>query len=133
MGIGVPLAAIALGASVIEKHFTLSRDDGGVDSVFSLEPQEFSALAVESMRAWQSLGSIFYGPTESEQKSRIFRRSIFVAQDILAGEKFSEKNIRIVRPGNGAPPSLYEKILGKVAATDLKKGTPLTLDLLVGG
>ena len=133
MGVGVPLAAIALGATVIEKHFTLSRAQGGVDSAFSLEPQEFSSLVVESHRGWQSLGCITYGPTEAEQRSRVFRRSIFVANDISAGEKFTEQNIRIVRPGNGAPPSMYDKILGKFAKADLKKGTPLSLDVLIGG
>ena len=132
MGLGVPLASIALGATVIEKHFTLSRDEGGVDSAFSLEPNEFSALVDESLRAWQSLGKITYGPTKAEEKSRIFRRSIFVAENILAGEEFTTKNLRIVRPGNGAPPSMYDSILGKIANRNFTKGTPLSLDILLG-
>ena len=132
MGIGVPLASISLGATVIEKHFTLSRAEGGVDSAFSLEPDELSALVIESKRAWQSLGSITYGPTEAEQKSRIFRRSIFVAENISAGETFTTENLRIVRPGNGAPPSMYEAIIGKKAKFNLVKGTPLSLDVLFG-
>lgn len=132
MGLGVPLASIALGATVIEKHFTLSRVEGGVDSAFSLEPNELSELVTESMRAWQSLGSITYGPTKAEQKSLLFKRSIFVAEDIPSGEVFTERNIRIVRPGNGAPPSMYNSIIGKVSKFNLKKGTPLTLDLLFG-
>ena len=133
MGLGVPLASIALGATVIEKHFTLSREEGGVDSAFSLEPHELSALVVESLRSWQSLGSITYGPTDAEKKSRIFRRSIFVAEDISAGETFTSKNIRIVRPGDGAPPSMYDTIIGRKAKSNLCKGTPLSLDLLFGG
>ena len=132
MGLGVPLASIALGATVIEKHFTLSRAEGGVDSAFSLEPNELSALVVESLRAWQSLGSITYGPTQAEEKSRVFRRSIFVAENIAAGETFTTANLRIVRPGNGAPPSMFDAIIGKVAKCDLKKGTPLSLDVLLG-
>lgn len=132
MGLGVPLASIALGATVIEKHFTLSRAEGGVDSAFSLEPNEFSALVEESMRAWQSLGCVTYGPTKAEEKSRIFRRSIFVAENISAGEKFTKENLRIVRPGNGAPPSMYNSIIGKEAKCNLIKGTPLSLDILLG-
>jgi pseudaminic acid synthase len=132
MGLGVPLASIAMGATVIEKHFTLSRAEGGVDSAFSLEPNELSALVVESMRAWQSLGSVTYGPTKAEEKSRIFRRSIFVAENICAGETFTTENLRIVRPGNGAPPLMFDAIIGKVAKCDLIKGTPLSLDLLLG-
>ena len=131
MGVGVPLASIALGATVIEKHFTLSRADGGVDSAFSLEPHELSSLVVESLRAWQSLGSIVYGPTDAEIKSRVFRRSIFVAEDISAGETFTTTNLRIVRPGNGASPSMYDKIIGRKAKSDLAKGTPLTMDVLL--
>ena len=133
MGLGVPLASIALGATLIEKHFTLSRAEGGVDSAFSMEPSELSALVEESMRAWQSLGTVAYGPTKSEEKSRIFRRSIFVAENISAGEKFTEENLRIVRPGNGAPPSMYNAIIGKEARCNLSKGTPLSLDVLLGG
>lgn len=131
MGIGVAVASVALGATVIEKHLTLSRDDGGVDSSFSMEPHEFRALVDESLRAWQSLGSISYGPTALEEKSLIFRRSIYVSKDISVGDKFSEENIRIVRPGYGAPPYLFDVILGKIARKHFKSGTPLSLDELL--
>jgi len=128
MGVGVAVASVALGACVIEKHLTLSRADGGVDSAFSLEPPEFKALVLETERAWQSLGCVTYGPTSNESKSLIFRRSIYVAKDISAGEPFTDQNIRIVRPGNGAPPYLYDKVLGRKCKLDLKAGSPLTID-----
>jgi N-acetylneuraminate synthase len=128
MGVGVAVAAVALGATVIEKHFTLSRAEGGVDSAFSLEPQELTALVQESERAWQALGSVRYGPTEDELNSLVFRRSIYVATDIEAGELFTSDNLRIVRPGNGAPPSLLELLIGKKAKCAHKQGTPLTMD-----
>jgi N-acetylneuraminate synthase len=131
LGIGVAVAAVALGATVIEKHFTLSRAQGGVDSAFSLEPEELEALVQESERAWQSLGHVSYGPTEAERKSLVFRRSIYVAADIAKGEKFTRENLRIVRPGHGAPPQLYEQILGLDATKTYQRGTPLTLDKLL--
>ena len=131
MGVGVAVGAIALGATVIEKHFTLDRSEGGVDSAFSLEPLELSSLVKESERAWQSLGYVTYGPTEAEQKSLVFRRSIYVAADIEEGESFSKENIRIVRPGHGAPPSMYKQLLGKKAAKTYRKGEPLKLDNLL--
>jgi N-acetylneuraminate synthase len=131
MGVGVAVAAVALGASVIEKHFTLSRAEGGVDSAFSLEPHELAALVQESERAWQALGQVRYGPTEAEQKSLVFRRSIYVAADIAAGETFTQENIRIVRPGHGAPPHLFEQLLGRRARRDFSIGTPLSLDQLL--
>ena len=126
------MASISLGATVIEKHFTLSRAERGVDSAFSLEPDELSALVIESKRAWQSFGSITYGPTEVEQKGRFFRRSIFVAENISAGETFTTENLRIVRPGNGAPPSMYEAIIGNKTKFNLVKATPLSLDVPFG-
>ena len=132
LGTGVSVASVALGSSVIEKHFTLSRDDGGVDSTFSLEPSEFKILVEETFRAWQSLGNISYGPTDAEQKSLAFRRSIYVSQDIEAGEIFTEANIRIVRPGYGAPPHLYSSLIGRVSRVSYKRGTPLSLDALLG-
>ena len=122
---------MALGASVVEKHFTLARADGGVDSAFSLEPHELQALVVETERAWQSLGNVSYGPTEAERKSSIFRRSIYVAKDISMGELFDEENIKIVRPGDGAPPSFYSEIIGKTALKNYFAGTPLSLDKLL--
>jgi len=131
MGVGVAVAAVALGASVIEKHFTLSRAEGGVDSAFSLEPAELSALVQESERAWQALGQVRYGPTEAEQKSLVFRRSIYASADIAAGEVFTADNIRIVRPGHGAPPHLFERLLGRRARQDYSCGTPLNLDQLL--
>jgi pseudaminic acid synthase len=130
MGVGVAVAAIAYGASVVEKHFTLSRADGGVDSAFSLEPRELEALVVETSRAWKSLGSVSYGPTEAEKKSLIFRRSIYVAEDVAAGEVLTQKNLRCVRPGHGLPPKFYDTLLGRKVNQDVRKGTPMRWDLL---
>ena len=130
MGVGVAVASVALGASVVEKHFTLARADGGVDSAFSLEPKEMSALVVESERAWQAIGQVRYGPTQAERKSLVFRRSIYVAKDISEGELFDETNIRIVRPGDGAPPSLYSELIGKTAHRNYSAGAPLSFEQL---
>lgn len=128
MGCGVAVASVALGATVIEKHFTLRRADGGVDSTFSLEPEELKILTVESERAWQSLGRVNYGISSAqEEKSKVFRRSIYVAEDIKAGEVLNEKNIRCIRPGLGLETKYYELVLGKKASSDLKRGTPLKL------
>ncbi len=124
MGIGVPCAAVTLGATVIEKHFCLSRAEGGVDSAFSLEPNELKAMVVETERAWQSLGHVQYGVQETEKKSLLFKRSIYVVKDIKAGEIFTEENIRVIRPGDGMHPKYYEGILGKVAKLDYKTGNP---------
>jgi len=132
MGVGVAVAAIALGATVIEKHFTLSRTEGGVDSAFSLEPAELEALVQESARAWQALGDVRYGPTEAEQKSLVFRRSIYASADISPGDMFTHENIRIVRPGNGAPPHFFEQLLGRKACQHYSCGTPVSLDQLLG-
>ncbi len=130
MGVGVAVAAVALGATVVEKHFTLRRADGGVDSAFSLEPEELKALVIESERAWQALGKISYGTSASEKKSLQFRRSLYVAEDMKAGEKFTSKNLRVVRPGFGLAPKFYEHILGRKARRNLKKGTPVNWDIL---
>ena len=130
MGLGVSVAAVALGATVIEKHFTLSRADGGVDSSFSLEPDELAALVTETERAWQALGHVVYGATDAEKKSLIFRRSLYIAEDMQAGEVLTPKNLRVVRPGNGLHPRYYEQMLGKVVRQPLKKGTPLSFDLV---
>jgi pseudaminic acid synthase len=129
-GVGVSVAAVALGASVVEKHFTLSRADGGVDAAFSLEPDELCALVVESERAWQALGAVSYGPTEKERDSFQFRRSIYVAEDMKAGDCFSRNNMRIVRPGLGLPPKYFEVLLGKRILRDAKKGSPVIWDLI---
>ncbi len=131
MGVGVSVASVALGATVIEKHFTLSRAEGGVDSVFSLEPQELAALVQESERAWQALGQVRYGPTEAERKSLQFRRSIYVAADIDEGDVFTTANLRIVRPGHGAPPHLLEMLLGRQARRSFQRGAALSLDQLL--
>lgn len=131
MGIGTAVAAVALGATVVEKHFTLRRADGGVDSAFSMEPAEFKTLVDETFRAWQALGSICYGPTDQEKQSLRFRRSLYVAEDMTAGEEFSRTNLRIVRPGLGLAPKFYSDIIGKKVAQSAKKGTPLTWDLVV--
>lgn len=130
LGLAVPLAAVALGAAVIEKHFTLSRSDGGVDAAFSLEPAELKALVDESERARQALGRITYGMTEKEKASLQFRRSLYVAEDVKAGETFTERNVRRVRPGHGLPPKFLKVFLGREASRDIAKGTPVTWDLL---
>lgn len=130
MGCGAAIAAVALGAVLIEKHFTLARADGGVDSTFSLEPAEFALLRSESERAWQSLGRVTYGGTAAEEKSRAFRRSLYVAAAMKAGEAFTPANLRIVRPGFGLPPKFYDTLLGKRINRDAEAGTALSWDLL---
>ena len=130
MGVGVSVAAVALGATVIEKHFTLKRADGGVDSAFSLEPEELRMLVVETERAWLALGQVSYGPTELEKKSLVFRRSIYIAEDLKAGEVLTPKNLRCVRPGKGLPPKYYDMLLGRRVNRDVKKGTPMEWDLI---
>ena len=131
LGCGVAVASVSFGSCVIEKHFTLSRKDGGVDSEFSLEPQEFTLLVQEVRNAWQAIGSISYGPSKAESKSLMFRRSIYVSSDIKPGDIFTTSNIRVVRPGDGAPPSLYEHILGRTSKHHHQKGSPLSLDNLI--
>jgi pseudaminic acid synthase len=132
MGLGASVAAVAHGATVIEKHLTLDRAAGGVDSTFSLEPDEFAALVVETGRAWQSLGSVSYGPTEAEKPSLIFRRSIYVAMDLKAGDVLTPENLRCVRPGFGLAPKFYEMLIGRRVSRDVKMGSPIQWDL-VGG
>jgi pseudaminic acid synthase len=129
MGIGVAVASVALGASVIEKHFTLSRADGGVDSTFSMEPAEMRALVVETERARLALGTVSYGPTEKEQASLQYRRSLYVVQDMKAGEIFTPDNLRAIRPGLGLPPKYYEQVLGRKALRDIARGTALSWQL----
>lgn len=130
MGCGVAVASVAFGATVIEKHFTLRRTDGGVDSAFSLEPEEFRQLRVETERAWQGLGRVTYGGTADEAKSRAFRRTLYIAKDMKAGEALTETTLRIVRPGFGLPPKFYDTMLGKRINRDAPAGTPLSWDLL---
>jgi pseudaminic acid synthase len=132
MGLGASVAAVAHGATVIEKHLTLDRAAGGVDSTFSLEPDEFAALVVETGRAWQSLGKVAYGPTEAEKPSLIFRRSIYVAKDLKAGDVLTPENLRCVRPGLGLAPKFYEMLIGRRVSRDVKMGSPIQWDL-VGG
>jgi pseudaminic acid synthase len=130
MGVGVAVASVALGASVVEKHFTLARADGGVDSAFSLEPSEMSDLVAETERAWQSLGEVSYGPTAAEAKSLQFRRSLYVVRDVRAGEALSPADVRAIRPGLGLPPKYLDIVVGKVVQRDVKRGTALTWELL---
>jgi len=130
MGIGVSVASVALGATVIEKHFTLRRSDGGVDSTFSMEPEEMHSLVVETERAWQALGRVSFGCTDAEKPSLAFRRSLYVVQDMKAGEVLTPQNLRAIRPGFGLPPRFYEEALGRSVKSDVKRGTPLSWDLL---
>jgi N-acetylneuraminate synthase len=133
MGIGVALAAVAHGATVIEKHFTLNRTDGGVDSTFSLEPPELRSLVLETERAWQALGAITYGPTKAEEKSLVFRRSLYIAEDLRAGDVLTPRSLRVVRPGKGLHPRFYEQLLGKRVRVNVAKGTPVDWNLFEFG
>ena len=126
MGVGVSVASVALGATVIEKHFTLNRADGGVDCTFSMEPAEMEHLVVETERAWQSLGKVSYGPTEAEKKSLLFRRSLYVVQDIQEGDVLTRENMRAIRPGLGISAKYYEVLLGKRVNKDVKRGIALS-------
>jgi len=130
LGIGVAIASVALGATVIEKHFCLSRAEGGVDSAFSMEPQEMKILVEEVNRACLALGKVSYGVLEAEKNSRIFKRSIYVSKDIKAGEAFSVDNICCIRPASGLAPKYYNMILGKRAIKNIKTGTPLNYNLI---
>lgn len=130
LGIGVALAAISHGATIIEKHFTLDRNDGGVDSSFSIEPAEMKTLVEESFNTWQSLGEISYGPTEPEMGGIKLRRSIYVVEDAEAGDKLTKKNLRIIRPGRGLAPKYYESILGSEVKTKIKRGTALKWEMI---
>ncbi len=131
MGVGAAVAAVALGATVVEKHFTLARADGGVDSSFSLEPAELASLVTESARAWQALGGVAYGPqSEQERKSLAFRRSLYLVRDVKAGDRFTRENVRAIRPGFGLAPKHLDHVLGRHARRDAPRGTPLAWDLL---
>jgi pseudaminic acid synthase len=130
LGMGVAVASVALGATVVEKHFTLRRADGGVDAAFSMESSEMTALVEETRRAWQSLGRIAYGPTEAEKKSLVFRRSLYIVKDMGAGETLTRDNLRAIRPGLGLPPRYLEGLLGKRVRSAVKRGTPMAWDLL---
>lgn len=130
MGIGAAVAAVALGARVIEKHFCLSRAEGGVDSAFSLEPHEFKMLVEETERAFLALGEIQYDIQQAEKKSQTFKRSIYVVKDIQAGEAFTEENIRVIRPGDGMAPKFFDQLLGRISKKDIQRGTPLKWDII---
>ncbi|MCI5134725.1 MAG: pseudaminic acid synthase [Candidatus Electrothrix sp. AW2] len=130
MGVGVSVASVALGAAVIEKHFTLNRADGGVDSAFSMEPAEMKQLVAETERAWQALGKITYGATQSEEKSKTFRRSLYITKDLQAGDVLTSKNVRSIRPGHGLPPKYLDVVLGKKVCRDVQTGTPISWEMV---
>ncbi|MBI5482350.1 MAG: pseudaminic acid synthase [Deltaproteobacteria bacterium] len=129
-GTGVAVAAVALGARVVEKHFTLRRADGGVDAAFSLEPEELATLVAETGRAWLALGGVAYGPTAGERGSLAFRRSLYVAVDLKAGDVLTPDNVRIIRPAHGLAPREYERVLGRRVRRDVARGTPLSWELV---
>lgn len=130
LGIGAALASVALGATVIEKHFTLDRNDGGVDSSFSLDPAELKLLVEESKRAWESLGKPIVERQSAEENSTQFRRSLYISENMKAGDVLNSKNLRSVRPGYGLPPKHYDELLGKKITADAQKGTPMSWDLV---
>ncbi len=130
LGITVPVTAVAVGACIIEKHFTLSRAAGGPDAAFSLEPQEFKAMVEAVRTAERALGRVNYDVTKKEQASRMFRRSLFAVRDIAAGEKFTEQNVRSIRPSHGLAPKFYSEVLGHSATVSIQRGTPLARDMI---
>lgn len=130
MGVGVSVGAVTLGATVIEKHFTTSRAEGGVDAAFSMEPAELKMLVEETERAWQSIGEVKYGPTAAECSSLEHRRSLYIKQDIQAGERLTKEHIQSIRPGHGLPPKYFDTLIGREVKQDLTKGTALTWELL---
>jgi N-acetylneuraminate synthase len=128
MGVGVAVASIALGARIIEKHFTLARSDGGVDSTFSMEPAEMASLVVETYRAWQSLGQVQYGTTAAEESSKAFRRSLYFVKDMQVGDRITPDCIRAIRPGFGLPVKYLDIVLGMTVKQDIARGTPLSFE-----
>ncbi len=130
LGIGVPVASIALGANVIEKHFTLRRSEGGVDADFSLEPEEFQQLVIECNRAKEALGQATYTRPDAEKATHIFKRSLYICEDMAAGDTFNETNLRAIRPGKGLPPKYKDIFIGKKCHKPIKRGTPLSWDLI---
>lgn len=129
MGVGVSVASVALGATVIEKHFTLNRADGGVDSTFSMEPAEMTQLVLETERAWQALGQVSYGATAAEEKSIVFRRSLYVVKDLQAGDVLTKDNVRAIRPGLGLPTKYITQVLGRTVKRSVQRGTALNWDM----
>jgi sialic acid synthase SpsE len=130
LGIGAAIAAVALGATLIEKHVTLSRDGGGVDAAFSLEPAELAALRRETETAWRALGSPVVGPTAHEREGLRFRRSLYVVDDVRAGDVVTSENVRSIRPAGGLAPIEAGAVMGRVFTTDVPRGTPLSWDLV---
>ena len=130
LGVGVSVASVALGASIIEKHFTLNRAEGGVDSAFSMEPSEMALLVVETERAWEAIGKVSYGPTEAEKKSLKYRRTLYVVKNMKAGDIISKENIQAIRPGLGLQTKYLDVVLGKTVKQDLPRGSALTWDML---
>lgn len=130
LGIGAAVASIALGATVIEKHFTLARADGGVDSAFSMEPEEMTLLVRECRAAWEALGEISYAVQPQEEKSLVFRRSLYIVEDMKAGDVITEGNMRAIRPGYGLSPRYYDVLLGRRVGCNVRRGTPLSWELL---
>jgi N-acetylneuraminate synthase len=126
LGIGVAVASVALGATVIEKHFTLSRADGGVDAAFSLEPAEMRALVDETRRAWQGLGQPLFGPGVAEAGSLTFRRSLYFVRDLAAGATITREDVRAIRPGRGLPPAEIDNVVGKKLARTVLRGVPVS-------
>ena len=131
LGVGVAIASVALGATVIEKHFTLDRSDGGVDAAFSIEPDELKQLVVETERAALALGKVNYGPTEAEKSSLQYRRSLYITKDLQPGDILSADNLRSIRPGHGLSPKNYSRVIGKLVNQDLQKGTPISWDYIL--
>ena len=129
-GVGAAVASVVFGATVVEKHFTLSRSDGGVDADFSLEPSELKSLVVESERAWQAVGEIKYGSSHEEEGSKKFRRSVYFSQNVKKGDVLSEDNIRIIRPGYSLSPKYYKAILGRKVKQDVRKGQRIDWSIL---
>ncbi len=129
-GIGVAAAAVALGAVIIEKHLTLSRADGGIDAAFSLEPAEMRQLVQEARRAREALGGVWYGPTPAEEGARRLRRSLYIVDDVHAGQRLTGRHVRAIRPGGGLPPKYRAAVIGRRVRRSVPKGTPLTWDLL---
>lgn len=130
LGVGVAVASVALGATVIEKHFTLSRADGGVDAAFSLEPAEMRALADETLRAWQGLGTVSFGAGEAESGSKVFRRSLYFVRDLPAGATVTAADVRAIRPGHGLPPSAADLVVGSTLREPVTRGMPVRWDVL---
>ena len=130
MGVTAALGSIAYGASVIEKHITLRRSDGGVDSAFSMEPEEMALLVREAKQIKRAMGEIHYGPTEAESESVMYRRSLYICNDLNAGDEITSENVRAIRPGRGLPPKFMDKVLGMKVKIDVKCGTPLSWDII---